>query len=845
MFKIQSGISPAGYPSKPEAAPVGESLAPASPTPAPQPKEQEIAAVEQPISDQRDQPQALTQQLQQVSASLDQVSSEQLQHLAQKASEAGFGVPTPPPLPELAPEHAPLSNVSGFNDKLQEIQKLAESSSFRDREIALNRLETLLNTGTSNAQKVKAYDLMLHILDKVQPPTESLKQQLLQAELGKIAYSGQASDSEGPLLADQAKQLTAFQEKHKKSLTAMVVNTHMKVQALQIKASGLEKKLKDLVAIQDLQTLEHSLTEKQLKLAALLSSNPGPETRIQIENLLLSIRTEKNLLQEQVEALMQTPHLPDELKPTLREYMGLRHERIELTQQKNLLDLLANLKIAEHQIPFLTGPDFAFLEPGLAQRTQLGKAQNQIWQDFGKDQILTKLVTEPHAPVSEPGLVDLRVAFSTLLAPITTTDEAQQKVKNLLTAAGRGSDLYWSVSILTAKKLKDLLAETLPPALKKNPEAAVNALYQGVQEAFPDSYENGLTFNGVHYPKMEEIKSGGNGDVYIYKTQDESKSIALKFAKIIQGFQNEAAIQDEVKLHRQAMSRSLPGTVIPLHGLVRRGENLLAIVLDYADKGTLTKVIKTLPQFEFHDEKGGKAQLPDKIGGLIRKHLALQVIQRVDAIQNSGNITHLDLKGDNLLVNSKGEIMVADFGTSELGYESKPGSRTGTSDYMAPEVVYEETKYNHKADNWSTGIMLQEILGIFARPYAKSDTNFGLDQTTARWAQNKENRVMPNPSPKPVKPGETPQKTYGEEMAETKLFNQLLHPDPAQRPTLKAIQEMAYFKEARQQALQLQELFTLMQNKPKQTPANPEQTHGMSDYQKWSQRVRELCAELG
>lgn len=843
MFKIQSGISPAGYPSKPEAAPVGESLAPASPTPSPQPKEQEIAAVEQPISDQRDQPQALTQQLQQVSASLDQVSSEQIQHLAQKASEAGFGVPTPPPLPELAPEPAPLSNVSGFNDKLQEIQKLAESSSFRDREIALNRLETLLNTGTSNAQKVKAYDLMLHILDKVQPPTESLKQQLLQAELGKIAYSGQASDSEGPLLADQAKQLTAFQEKHKKSLTAMVVNTHMKVQALQIKASGLEKKLKDLVAIQDLQTLEHSLTEKQLKLAALLSSNPGPETRIQLENLLLSIRTEKNLLQEQVEALIQTPHLPDELKPTLREYMGLRHERIELTQQKNLLDLLANLKIAEHQIPFLTGPDFAFLEPGLAQRTQLGKAQNQIWQDFGKDQILTKLVTEPNAPVSEPGLVDLSVAFSALLAPITSTDEAQQKIKTLLTAAGRGSDLYWSVNILTAKKLKELLAETLPPALKTNPQAAVNALYQGVQEAFPDTFDGKvLTFNGITYPSVNEFgEQSANGIIFLCKTEDQSQAVILKFAKPT------SSLDEEIQLHRQAMSRSLPGTVVPLEGIIRGGENAVGMVLDYADRGTLTNVVKTLPQFKFHDEKGKEAQLPDKIGGLIRKHLALQVIQRVDTMQNSGNITHLDLKGDNLLVNSKGEIMVADFGTSELGHESKPGSMTGTSHYMAPEVVSKEMKYNHKADNWSTGIVLQEILGIFARPYEyeKKENYSSAFIKTARWAQNKENRVMPNPSPKPVKPGETPQKTYGEEMAETKLFNQLLHPDPAQRPTLKAIQEMAYFKEARQQALQLQELFTLMQNKPKQTPANPEQTHGVSDYQKWSQRVRELCAELG
>lgn len=842
MFKIPSGISPAGYPSKPEAAQVGGSLAPASPTPAPQPKEQEISAVEQPISDQRDQPQALTQQLQQVSASLDQVSSEQLQHLAQKASEAGFGVPTPPPLPELAPEPAPLSNVSGFNDKLQEIQKLAESSSFRDREIALNRLETLLNTGTSNAQKVKAYDLMLHILDKVQPPTESLKQQLIQAELGKIAYSGQASDSEGPLLADQAKQLNAFQEKHKKSLTAMVVNTHMKVQALQIKASGLEKKLKDLVAIKDLQTLEHSLTEKQLKLAALLSSNPGPETRIQLENLLLSIRTEKNLLQEQVEALMQTPHLPDELKPTLREYMGLRHERIELTQQKNLLDLLANLKIAEHQIPFLTGPDFAFLEPGLAQRTQLGKAQNQIWQDFGKDQILTKLVTEPNAPVSEPGLVNLKETFSALLAPITTTDEAQQKIKNLLTAAGRGSDLYWSVSILTEKKLKELLAETLPPALKKNPEAAVNALFQGVQEAFPDSYGNGLTFNGITYPSVKEFGAiSGNGLILLCKTEDQSQAVILKFAKPT------SSLDKEIQLHHQAMNRSLPGTVIPLHGLVRKGENAVGMVLDYADRGTLTNVVKTLPQFEFSDEKGKETSLSNKVEGLIRKHLALQVIQRVDAMQNSGNITHMDLKGDNLLVNSKGEIMVADFGTSELGHESKPGSMKGTSHYMAPEVFSEETKYNHKADNWSTGIMLQEILGIFARPYEydKDEKYHRASIETAKWAENKENRVMPNPSPKPLNPGETPQKTYGEEMAETQLFNQLLHPDPDQRPTLKAIQEMAYFKEARQQALQLQELFTLMQNKPKQTPANPEQTHGVSDDQKWSQRVRELCAELG
>jgi hypothetical protein len=230
-----------------------------------------------------------------------------MQHLAQVAAEMGVQVQGVLPSQKNTSKEVDGLKPSGFEAKLQEIVTLSESSNFRDREIALNRLETLLVGGSSNAQKVKSFDLRIQILKKCQPQTESIRTQILQSELGKIAFSGKAAvlDGEGETLdsekiqtpeAERTLQLQAFQSKYKKSLEARVVDSHIKVQTMRMQASALEKQLKAQVSFSDLDHLEQGLSQKEMQLASLLNSPNSSENRTKIESLLMGIRAEKQLL---------------------------------------------------------------------------------------------------------------------------------------------------------------------------------------------------------------------------------------------------------------------------------------------------------------------------------------------------------------------------------------------------------------------------------------------------------------------------------------------------------------------------------------------------------------------
>lgn len=59
------------------------------------------------------------------------------------------------------------------------------------------------------------------------------------------------------------------------------------------------------------------------------------------------------------------------------------------------------------------------------------------------------------------------------------------------------------------------------------------------------------------------------------------------------------------------------------------------------------------------------------------------------------------------------QIKIADLGFArELNYESMTNTHCGTPLVMAPEVL-NGTKYNHKADVWSLGIVFFELITGF------------------------------------------------------------------------------------------------------------------------------------
>ena len=74
------------------------------------------------------------------------------------------------------------------------------------------------------------------------------------------------------------------------------------------------------------------------------------------------------------------------------------------------------------------------------------------------------------------------------------------------------------------------------------------------------------------------------------------------------------------------------------------------------------------------------------------------------------NIAHRDIKPENLLLDANFNIQLCDFGWATImNEEQERKSICGTYEYMPPEVVTEQP-HNLKADMWSMGILLYELL---------------------------------------------------------------------------------------------------------------------------------------
>lgn len=86
-------------------------------------------------------------------------------------------------------------------------------------------------------------------------------------------------------------------------------------------------------------------------------------------------------------------------------------------------------------------------------------------------------------------------------------------------------------------------------------------------------------------------------------------------------------------------------------------------------------------------------------------------------------IMHRDIKPSNVLVNSRGNIKLCDFGVATETVNSVANTFVGTSTYMAPERI-QGGAYSVKSDVWSTGLTIMELaIGRF--PFDSSEAAAG------------------------------------------------------------------------------------------------------------------------
>ncbi|XP_020216293.1 serine/threonine-protein kinase STY17 [Cajanus cajan] len=185
-----------------------------------------------------------------------------------------------------------------------------------------------------------------------------------------------------------------------------------------------------------------------------------------------------------------------------------------------------------------------------------------------------------------------------------------------------------------------------------------------------------------------KVGSGSFGDLYrgTYCSQDVAIKV-LKPERISTDMLREFA--QEVYIMRKIRHKN----VVQFIGACTRPPSL-CIVTEFMSRGSL---------YDFLHKQRGVFKLPSLL------KVAIDVSKGMNYLHQN-NIIHRDLKTANLLMDENEVVKVADFGVARVQTQSGVmTAETGTYRWMAPEVI-EHKPYDQKADVFSFGIALWELL---------------------------------------------------------------------------------------------------------------------------------------
>ncbi len=192
-----------------------------------------------------------------------------------------------------------------------------------------------------------------------------------------------------------------------------------------------------------------------------------------------------------------------------------------------------------------------------------------------------------------------------------------------------------------------------------------------------------------HYKILEKLGEGGMGVVYKAEDTKLRRTVALKFLpRKLETHEPERA---RFLQEAQAASALNHPNVCTVYDIREEGDQQF-IVMEYVDGKTLREMVP-IPKTD------------DAVSFAIQIGEALQEA-------HSHGIVHRDVKPENIMVNTKNQIRVMDFGLAKLKGSLKltrTSSTVGTLAYMAPEHI-QGAEVDARGDIFSLGIVLYEML---------------------------------------------------------------------------------------------------------------------------------------
>ncbi|KAF9233028.1 kinase-like domain-containing protein, partial [Melanogaster broomeanus] len=256
-----------------------------------------------------------------------------------------------------------------------------------------------------------------------------------------------------------------------------------------------------------------------------------------------------------------------------------------------------------------------------------------------------------------------------------------------------------------------------------DPSGRLNFSGKAVLHASGVDFSNGSSFaiNMEQLVLEQELGRGNYGTVKKVLHKPTNVAMAMKEIRL----ELDSTKLNGILMELDILHRAISPYIVEFYGAFFV-ESCVYYCMEYMDGGSLASLCcfpngnVSLPPSLSSSPGSAWTSSPPPLAEEHLGHIALSMTKGLAFLKDQLGVMHRDVKPTNVLVNSRGEIKLCDFGVSGQLEKSIARTNVGCQSYMAPERIKGSspssstvddsfTSYTVSADVWSLGLSIVEI----------------------------------------------------------------------------------------------------------------------------------------